>query len=110
MKNTIGTRLRQARKDKHLTQSQLAELSNVSTPEIGRIENDRVSATIDTLLSLCTELDIGLDHLLFDYFSPNTQILTPEIQKVVSIMERMGERHSQYIAEIVSIYSSSHLD
>ncbi|MDO4276772.1 MAG: helix-turn-helix transcriptional regulator [Eubacteriales bacterium] len=110
MKNYVGNRLREARKQKNITQEQLSELTDVSVSEISRIETGRNSTTIDTLLKFCDVLDIGLDFLLYDYFPSNTSIKNPDIQHVVSIMESMDARHSKYIANLISIYHSSHCD
>lgn len=110
MKNYIGNRLRKARKQKEITQEQLSELTDVSVSEISRIETGRNSTTIDTLLKFCDVLDVGLDFLLYDYFPSNTSVMNPDVQHVISIMESMDARHSKYIADIISVYYSSHRD
>lgn len=104
MKSTLSKRLVEARTKKKLTQERLSELSGVSISAISRIENGKGSATIETLCRLAAALDIGLDSLLYDYFPENTFIQNPDIKRVVSIMESLGEEQAKYIAEIVCIY------
>ena len=88
MKLDLAKHLVNARTEKNLTQEKLSELSGVSVSEISRIENGRYSATVETLCRLSNALDVGLDSLLYDLFPKNTHIQNPDIQKVVSIMER----------------------
>ena len=108
MKLDLAKRLVNARTEKNLTQEKLSELSGVSVSEISRIENGRYSATVETLCRLSNALDVGLDSLLYDLFPKNTHIQNPDIQKVVSIMETMDEKHAKNVADIVYIYDRGH--
>lgn len=108
MKLDLAKRLVNARTEKNLTQEKLSELSGVSVSEISRIENGRYSATVETLCRLSNALDVGLDSLLYDLFPKNTHIQNPDIQKVVSIMETMDEKHAKNVADIVYIYDCGH--
>lgn len=57
MQIPTGEDIRTARKDKGLTQSELAERAGVSQPLIARIESDDVDPTIDTLYSVVSALN-----------------------------------------------------
>jgi predicted transcriptional regulator len=57
MQIPTGEDIRAARKDKGLTQSELAERAGVSQPLIARIESDDVDPTIDTLYSIVSALN-----------------------------------------------------
>ena len=46
----LGEMIKQARKDRHLTQSQLGELIGVQKSQISRIENNAKNVTIETIL------------------------------------------------------------
>jgi DNA-binding XRE family transcriptional regulator len=48
----VGLLLRQARKDKHLTQQQLAELVDKKRTYISRVENDGSNLTLKTLYDI----------------------------------------------------------
>lgn len=48
----IGLLLRKAREDKHLTQSQLAELVDKKRTYISRVENDGSNLTLKTLFDI----------------------------------------------------------
>lgn len=62
--NIFGTRLRQLRKDKNLTQSQLAKIIDVSTSAIGMYEQGRREPDNKVLSALCTVLDTTTDYLI----------------------------------------------
>lgn len=63
--NTIGTRLRQARNDRGLTQEQLAERAGVSKDIIAKLEQEqRETARVTTLSRLANALGITLSDLL----------------------------------------------
>ena len=46
----LGEMIKQARKERHLTQSQLGELIGVQKSQISRIENNAKNVTIETIL------------------------------------------------------------
>lgn len=46
----LGEMIRQTRKERHLTQSQLGELIGVQKSQISRIENNAKNVTIETIL------------------------------------------------------------
>lgn len=46
----LGEMIKQARKERHLTQSQLGEMIGVQKSQISRIENNAKNVTIETIL------------------------------------------------------------
>lgn len=60
----MGRRIKQVRKEKHLTQEQLAEACGLSTSFLGHIERGSRVASLETLHSLCRALDVSADYLL----------------------------------------------
>ena len=55
--------IREARKNKNLTQSELAERAGVSQPLIARIEGENVDPTIDTLYTIVSVLNDSSSEL-----------------------------------------------
>lgn len=108
MIKSLGKSLIKARKAKHLTQEQLSELSGVSLSQLSRLECDKSSPTIETLVALCEVLEVGLDEILYDYLPPNTAAQNPNIKHVVSIMESMDNKHYEYIEKLIAVYYASH--
>lgn len=60
----MGDRIKRARKEKHMTQEQLAETCNISVSFLGHIERGSRIPSIETLCSLCRALDVSADYLL----------------------------------------------
>ncbi|HRI30306.1 MAG TPA: helix-turn-helix transcriptional regulator [Candidatus Kapabacteria bacterium] len=52
----IGKAIKQARKERHLTQEELGKLIGVQKAQISRLENDASNVTMDTLLRVFTAL------------------------------------------------------
>ncbi|MDO4605353.1 MAG: helix-turn-helix transcriptional regulator [Helcococcus sp.] len=64
MKETIGMRIQQARKEKGFTQSELAEKLFVSAQAVSKWENDQASPDVTMLSSLSDILGVTIDYLV----------------------------------------------
>ncbi len=62
----LGERIRKARKQRHLTQEQLAEECNLSTAHIGHIERGTRALSIESLITISEVLNVSTDYLLLD--------------------------------------------
>ena len=60
----LGGRIRQARLDRGLTQAELAELADVSTPYVSHVERGVKTISLNTLTRVAESLDTTLDSLL----------------------------------------------
>ncbi|GGF95663.1 transcriptional regulator [Paenibacillus albidus] len=65
----IGERIRRMRKEKHLSQEQLAELSGLHTNYVGQVERGEKNVTLETLEKVVLGLGISLEEL-FRYVGP----------------------------------------
>jgi len=63
-KKSIGARLKTARKNRHLTQEQLAEMLNISQKHYSEAERGLVGLSIKHYVELSNILDVSLDYLL----------------------------------------------
>lgn len=61
---TLGKRIRERRKDMHLTQQYLAEAAGISASFLGHIERGSRVLSLDTLMSLCRALNATPNELL----------------------------------------------
>ena len=61
---TIGQSIQKARKDRHLTQVELAKKAMVSPQTISFWERDKMAPTIDLLIFVADVLNISLDELV----------------------------------------------
>jgi transcriptional regulator with XRE-family HTH domain len=60
----VGEGLRRLRRERNLTQGQVAALAGVTPAAISQAESGRRGLSLDTLVPLCEALGIGLDDLL----------------------------------------------
>lgn len=63
---SLGMRIRQARKAAGMTQADLAEKLGISTSFLGHIERGTRKASLDTLVKMANELGVSLDSLAAD--------------------------------------------
>lgn len=61
---TIGSRIREARKERGMTAASLAEKTGQDAPTISRWENDRREPDANHLRVLCDALGVTADYLL----------------------------------------------
>ena len=59
-----GSRIRSLRKNRGLTQEQLAEKMNVSTPYIAKIETGKQTDPVELAVEFAAFFDVSLDYLL----------------------------------------------
>lgn len=60
----LGEGLRRTRKERNLTQAQMAALAGVTPAAISQAETGRRGLSLDTIIPLCEALQMGIDDLL----------------------------------------------
>lgn len=97
--STFGERLRRARLDAGLTQSQLVNVSGIPKPTLSRYENGHVMPSLGTLARLADALDLADGELLPGRTSGKEELF-------IALQDRGIEIHSpedaQRIAEAVA--------
>lgn len=85
----VGDRIRRLRKDKGLSQEQLAELSGLHTNYVGQVERGEKNLTIETLQKVVGGLGVSLEEF-FRYLDPMERKDT-----LGQIVEMLSERSAQ---------------
>jgi len=81
-----GQVIQRTRKERGMTQEQLAEKTDVSSNSISRIERGQLVPALSTLIDICNALSIGADAVLAAYISADTPIRwTPLAEKLAGI-------------------------
>lgn len=57
-------RIRAKRKERHITQSALAEMADISLGFLGHVERGSRKASLDTIIALCNALHVSPTYLL----------------------------------------------
>lgn len=101
-KNSLGNFISLLRKEKKLTQKQLAELLNVSDKTVSHWECDETSPDISLLPQLAELLGVSVDELLRGEKNPvyhNCEQQTPP-GKSESFFDRAGRKTSSFLSKI----------
>ena len=80
-KHTMGDRIREARKNLHLTQEQLAEKLDVSLEYVSQLERGLKMPSMQLFINLIEILDVSADHLLQDTVSARRSYGDPQIER-----------------------------
>ena len=85
---SIGKKIREYRKERGLTQDELAEKVNLSPNHMGAIESAEKTLTLATLINIANALDVTADMLLCDEiqngYRIKTSMLTEKLEKLSS--------------------------
>ena len=89
----FGYRLKETRKERGLTQEQLAEVLNISTPHLGNIEIGKRGISVDLLMEVSDVLNVSVDFLIRGTDSPTQQIkpLLSQIRELLAQVEALSE-------------------
>ena len=95
---SLGTRLRNLRKERNLTQRELADRATISVNAVSLIERDEISPSVATLQSLATALKVKMSYFFDDEVQANVIHLTasqlPSITSDGITIEGIGQRLS----------------
>lgn len=73
---SLGTRIKQVRQERNITQAELAEACSLSTSYIGHIERGSRTLSVETLFKIATVLNVSLDFLVSDSMSNYKSLFT----------------------------------
>ena len=79
--SAVGKRISLIRKNRGMTQEQLAEKAELSNIYISHIENSRSIPSLETLMKICSALDTTPDELLLGTKQDMENYLQSDIQK-----------------------------
>ena len=93
----MGKRIRHARKNKKLSQEQLAEICSLSAAHIGHIERGTRIPSLDTLFKISQALDVSLDYIILDSIENSS----PAFTNLKSIIQKMNPEKQAIIISTV---------
>ena len=95
----IGSRLREARKEQHLTQEQLAEMVDKSAAYIGMIERGKRMPSLITFLDIVEVLETTADAILCDAVSYGYKVC---LGKHAEQVEKLSKRDRDKLVKIIA--------
>jgi transcriptional regulator with XRE-family HTH domain len=101
----LGQKLKEIRKDKNISQDELAEKIGIDGRQISRYENDKMSPSIEVLIKIADTFNISVDYLLFDNIprKPLRQNYYSIIEKLESIENMSPDDQKAFIIFLDSI-------
>ena len=96
----IGPRLRKARKDRKLTQAQLAEAIDLSNNYISNIERGTSIPSLETFVMLCNALDVTADMMLTDSVYRSSEYLK---ENIAVKLARCSKRNMRIIERFIDL-------
>ena len=75
----IGSRIKEAREQAHLTQEELAEIVDISPTHMSVIERGVKTPKLATFVKIANALHLSADALLQDVVTPVTDSITAEL-------------------------------
>lgn len=101
--NEIGLYIKKLRKQKGMTQQQLADKLNVSFQAVSKWENGETLPDVALLLDLCNELDTTADILLNGGVAINKNRKTIRVENIVQGFEHIAQL-KDYFGEHSTFY------
>lgn len=98
----IGERLKKARREKHLTQEQLAEKIDVSIAFLSRIERGSSQINLKRLSQICELLDVTEGDILNGTSSKSTKYLDSEFSNILKNCSSDKQKLIYDIAKVIS--------
>lgn len=80
---TIGQRVKEARKKKHLSQADLAEAVEKSTSYISYMETGLKCMSLETLVGIANALDVSADYILADCINTHENVCENEFAEQI---------------------------
>lgn len=103
MYDKIGYRIKIARREAKISQEKLAEMIGCSISFISRLENGKISTSLERLNEIAEVLNIGLENLLYDLFSDNNIYQDPLTSLIVYKIESSSDELKESVIEIIDI-------
>ncbi|MDN5348016.1 MAG: hypothetical protein PWP65_1580 [Clostridia bacterium] len=116
---SLGQKLRLAREEQGLTQSELARAAGVSAGLVGQIEQGKVQPSLKTLEKLGSVLGISPCYFIADdreieevlqQMSPDLRklLLEPNVQSVLRLVCNCNEQELRFILNFIQLYKRCH--
>lgn len=97
----IGSRLRKAREEKHLTREQLAELVNLTDGYIRMIECGERTPRLGTFLNIISALEVTADYILCDVVSYGYGVYLEEYAEQI---DKLPRKDKEKLVKIIAAF------
>jgi transcriptional regulator with XRE-family HTH domain len=104
--DTFGKRMAALRKERKMTQQELAGLLNTSISVVGRYERDEMVPSIEVAKNIASYLDTTVGYLLGESDSSDL-FKDPSMLKRLSDLQKMDEKNKSHILSVLDGFIQS---
>lgn len=106
MNESMGRIIKRLRKERNLTQEELAERLNISAPAISKWENDTSMPDISQIVPLASVFEVRTD-VLFGLHTDGADAAIAEVKKVTDLPETDNDRRIEIWRDLLKQYPSN---
>jgi transcriptional regulator with XRE-family HTH domain len=100
IKQLLGARIRELRKNRNLTQEQLSEMVGINPKYVSSIERGKENPTLDTCIKIAESLEVSIGELFYQLEAENPE---KRMKKIVSLLEQAPEDQQIVALRILSV-------
>lgn len=97
----IGSKLREIRIDRKLTQESVAYATGVNVSHISNIETNKVKVSLTLLVNICNVLDTTVDYVLENEYHTAEDITEKELLNTIKSLEHDKKETLLRIANVL---------
>ena len=94
----VGRKIRRLRKERKLTQNELASRIGIQQSDLSRMEKGEYRVSLDTLFKILAEFDISIGEF-FDEMAKDT--FTPQDVKLVREFRSLEKEHQEEVRDFI---------
>ena len=95
----IARRIKEARKFAGLTQEQLAERIDISTNAVAKLENNLMTASLQTLVSIANVLQLDINDLLCEELAHSGK--SSQDLQLDSLLQNLSPREKEFVIHVI---------
>jgi transcriptional regulator with XRE-family HTH domain len=96
----VGSRLRQLRKERHLTQSELARQIGIQQSDLSRMEKGEYRVSLDNLFKILTVFDVAINDFFETHEPADSQARRPLSQEDMQTLHLLRQLSNQGRREV----------
>jgi transcriptional regulator with XRE-family HTH domain len=93
----VGSRIRELRKGRHLTQTELSEKIGVAQSDLSRMEQGEYKVGLDTLFKILQVFDLKMG----EFFGETEQPVDPDARELVTDFKDLSEEAKREVRDFV---------
>lgn len=95
----VGRKIRQLRKERKLTQTELATRIGVQQSDLSRMEKGEYRVSLDTLFRILAEFKLSIGEFFND---PNPEAVTPRDLQIMHSLKALDEKTRREVEDFIA--------